>query len=42
MIQSSRLEKDKKDNIIKDVRNVFELKREKDDTIIEDIKNVLD
>ena len=37
MMESSRLEK-VKDNIIKDVRNLFRLKKEIDDTIVKNKK----
>ena len=33
--------KEIKDNIIKDLRNLFRLKKEIDDTTIEDIRNLL-
>ena len=43
MIKCSRLEKDKKNietNIIKDVRNIFNLKKERNDTAIKDMRNL--
>ena len=43
MIKCSRLEKDKKNietNIIKDVRNIFNLIKERNDTAIKDMRNL--
>ena len=39
-MENSKLEKDKKNIIIKHVRNLFKLKLEIDDTTIKDLKNL--